>query len=42
MDKQLLDILICPICKGKLAYKAQEADLICKGCRPLIPSATAS
>ncbi len=30
MDKKLLDILVCPICKGKLVYKADAAELICK------------
>lgn len=28
MDKKLLDILVCPLCKGKLLLKKQE--LICK------------
>ena len=27
MDKKLLDILVCPLCKGKLLHKNQE--LIC-------------
>lgn len=27
MDKRLLDILVCPLCKGKLIYKKNE--LIC-------------
>lgn len=30
MDKKLLDILVCPICKGKLVYDAKAAELICK------------
>ena len=30
MDKKLLDILVCPTCKGKLVYKADAAELICK------------
>jgi uncharacterized protein YbaR (Trm112 family) len=30
MDKKLLDILVCPICKGELVYKKQEKELICK------------
>ena len=29
MDKKLLTILACPICKGDLVYKAQEQELIC-------------
>lgn len=28
MDKKLLDILVCPLCKGKLLLKHQE--LICR------------
>ncbi len=27
MDKKLLDILVCPLCRGKLIYKKDE--LIC-------------
>ncbi len=27
MDKTLLDILVCPLCKGKLLFKKKE--LIC-------------
>jgi len=30
MDKKLLDILVCPICKGKLAYDKKAAELICR------------
>ncbi|MCB1789896.1 MAG: Trm112 family protein [Gammaproteobacteria bacterium] len=30
MDKKLLDILVCPICKGRLVYKKDAAELICK------------
>ena len=30
MDSALLDILACPICKGKLEYKAKEQELICR------------
>jgi hypothetical protein len=29
MDKKLLDILVCPICKGKLVYKPKAGELIC-------------
>ena len=28
MDKRLLDILVCPLCKGKLLLK--ENELICR------------
>ncbi len=30
MDKKLLEILVCPLCKGKLVYKKGEQELICK------------
>jgi len=30
MDKKLLDILVCPICKGKLVYVKKADELICK------------
>ncbi len=30
MDKKLLDILACPICKGPLVYRKSEKELICK------------
>jgi uncharacterized protein YbaR (Trm112 family) len=33
MDKKLLDILACPICKGPLVYRKQDNELICKGDR---------
>lgn len=35
MDKKLLDILVCPLCKGKLLLKKQE--LICRFDRLAFP-----
>ena len=29
MDRKLLDILVCPICKGKLVYVASADELLC-------------
>lgn len=29
MDKKLLDILVCPLCKGKLIYDKKAPELIC-------------
>ena len=29
MDKKLLDILVCPKCKGELKYDKQVDELIC-------------
>lgn len=30
MDKKLLDILACPVCKGPLLYRKEQRELICK------------
>jgi uncharacterized protein YbaR (Trm112 family) len=37
MDKKLLDILVCPICKGRLVYKPKVSELICKVDRLAFP-----
>lgn len=37
MDKKLLDILVCPLCKGKLVYDKKAAELICKADRLAFP-----
>ncbi|MGR9107189.1 MAG: Trm112 family protein [Gammaproteobacteria bacterium] len=37
MNKKLLDILVCPICKGKLRYAREAAELICKADRLAYP-----
>jgi tetraacyldisaccharide 4'-kinase len=37
MDSRLLDILVCPICKGPLAYRAPQGELICKADRLAFP-----
>jgi uncharacterized protein YbaR (Trm112 family) len=37
MDPKLLDILVCPICKGPLLYRKAEKDLVCKACRLAYP-----
>ncbi|WP_394202214.1 Trm112 family protein [Shewanella waksmanii] len=29
-DKKLLDIIACPVCKGKLEYNKDKQQLICK------------
>jgi len=29
MDKKLLDLLVCPLCKGKLEFNKTENELIC-------------
>jgi len=37
MDHKLLDILVCPICKGPLAYAKARQELICKPDRLAYP-----
>ncbi|HKJ22243.1 MAG TPA: Trm112 family protein [Gammaproteobacteria bacterium] len=37
MDKKLLDILVCPICKSPLVYKRDAGELICKADRLAYP-----
>lgn len=37
MDKKLLEILACPVCKSSLAYKKTDQELICKACRLAYP-----
>ena len=29
MDKKLVEILACPLCKGKLSYQKNSQELIC-------------
>lgn len=33
MHSELLDILVCPLCKGRLVYKPEQKELICKADR---------
>jgi uncharacterized protein YbaR (Trm112 family) len=33
MNPRLLDILVCPVCKGPLVYRKAASELICKACR---------
>ena len=37
MDPKLLDILVCPLCKGPLVYRKADQELICKPCRLAYP-----
>ena len=37
MDAKLLDILVCPLCKGPLLYRKSENELICKADRLVFP-----
>ena len=37
MDRKLLDILACPLCKSSLVYDKQNKELICKADRLAFP-----
>jgi len=37
MDSKLLDILVCPICKGPLLYHKDRQELVCKPDRLAYP-----
>lgn len=37
MDHRLLDILVCPLCKGLLDYRKDAQELICKADRLAFP-----
>ena len=37
MNKKLLEILVCPICKGKLAYDKTAHELLCSVDRVAFP-----
>ncbi len=37
MDKNLLSILVCSLCKGPLYYDKQAQELICRGDRLAYP-----
>ncbi len=37
MDTRLLDILVCPLCKGPLKYDKQAQELICSPDRLAYP-----
>jgi uncharacterized protein len=33
LDKELLEILVCPKCKGELEYESKKDQLKCNNCR---------
>ena len=37
MDKKLLDILVCPLCKGPLQFNKSAQELVCKADRLAYP-----
>jgi len=32
VDKELLDILVCPSCRGEIEYREQEEVIVCTQC----------
>lgn len=32
MDKKLLEILACPLCKGEVKYQKKNNELVCRPC----------
>jgi hypothetical protein len=37
MNNKLLEILVCPVCKGPLSYRKDAAELVCPACRIAYP-----
>ena len=37
MDKKLLDLLVCPACKGPLQYDKTRSELVCRADRLAYP-----
>ena len=37
MDSRLLEILVCPLCKGPLRFDKPEQELVCKADRLAFP-----
>lgn len=37
MDTRLLDVLVCPLCKGPLKYDKEAQELLCQGDRLAYP-----
>lgn len=37
MDARLLEILVCPVCKGQLENRMAAKELVCRACRLAYP-----
>lgn len=37
MDSRLLEILVCPVCKGPLDVRKANQELVCKACKLAYP-----
>jgi uncharacterized protein YbaR (Trm112 family) len=33
LDERLLEVLVCPKCRGDLEYRPEEQSLLCQACR---------
>jgi uncharacterized protein YbaR (Trm112 family) len=33
VPRELLEILVCPKCRGELEYRERDSELICKSCK---------
>jgi len=37
LNKELIDILCCPVCRGDILYLKEFNELICKSCKRAYP-----
>ena len=37
MDRRLLEILVCPLCKGPVLHQVARQELVCAPCRLAYP-----
>ena len=37
IDEKLLEILVCPNCKGNIEYNQEKSGLVCNQCKLLYP-----
>jgi len=37
MDPKLLEILVCPLCKGPLVFRREAGEFVCRGDRLAFP-----
>jgi uncharacterized protein len=37
LKKELLEILVCPKCRGELEYRTEPESLLCNDCRLVYP-----
>lgn len=37
MDRKLLEILVCPVCKGRLVHRKKDEELVCRADRLAFP-----